>query len=94
MKIITCEQVSNGHPDKICDQIADPLCAECMDGCIEFYVVNADSEDNESRYFIDLTAEEQSVIYARLDEQCKIYLGKSCEELLAEAGKELEEESS
>ena len=33
-----------------------------MDSCIEFYVVNADSEDNESRYFIDLTAEEQSVI--------------------------------
>ena len=57
-------------------------------------MVNADSEDNEARYFIDLTAEEQSVIYAQLDEQCKIYLGKSCEELLAEAGKELEEESS
>lgn len=65
-----------------------------MDGCIEFYVVNADSEDNESRYFIDLTAEEQSAIYARLDEQCRMYLGKSCEELLAEAGRELEEESS
>ena len=24
-KIITCEQVSNGHPDKICDQIADAI---------------------------------------------------------------------
>ena len=56
-------------------------------------MVNADSEDNESRYFIDLTAEEQAAIYARLDEQCKRYLGKSCEELLAEAGKALEEES-
>ena len=65
-----------------------------MDSCIEFYVVNADSEDNESRYFIDLTAGEQSAVYARLDEQCKTYLGKGCEELLAEAGKELEEESS
>ena len=65
-----------------------------MDSCIEFYVVNADSEDNESRYFIDLTAEEQAKVFDRLDEQCKTYLGKSCEELLAEAGKELEEESS
>ena len=43
---------------------------------------------------IDLTEEEQAAIYARLDEQCKRYLDKSCEELLAEAGKELEEESS
>ena len=65
-----------------------------IDSCIEFYVVNADSEDNESRYFIDMTAEEQAAIYARLDEQCKRYLGKGCEELLAEAGRELEEESS
>ena len=24
-KIITCEQVSNGHPDKICDQISDAI---------------------------------------------------------------------
>ena len=65
-----------------------------MDSCIEFYVVNADSEDNEARYFIDLTVEEQSALNARLDEQCKMYLGKSCEELLAEAGEELKEESS
>ena len=57
-------------------------------------MVNADSEDNESRYFIDLTAEEQSAIYARLDEQCKRYLGKGCEGLLAEADKLLKEESS
>ena len=25
MRIITCEQVSDGHPDKICDQIADAI---------------------------------------------------------------------
>ena len=24
-KIYTCEQVSNGHPEKICDQIADAV---------------------------------------------------------------------
>ena len=29
-KIITCEQVSNGHPDKICDQIADAVVTDCL----------------------------------------------------------------
>jgi len=30
MKIITCEQVSAGHPDKICDQIADAVVTDCL----------------------------------------------------------------
>ena len=29
-KIYTCEQVSNGHPDKICDQIADAVVTDCL----------------------------------------------------------------
>lgn len=29
-KIITCEQVSNGHPDKICDQIADAIVTDIL----------------------------------------------------------------
>ena len=29
-KIITCEQVSNGHPDKICDQIADAVVTDIL----------------------------------------------------------------
>ena len=28
--IITCEQVSSGHPDKICDQIADAVVTDCL----------------------------------------------------------------
>ena len=28
--IITCEQVSNGHPDKICDQVADAIVTDCL----------------------------------------------------------------
>ena len=28
--VISCEQVSAGHPDKICDQIADALVADCL----------------------------------------------------------------
>lgn len=62
------------------------------DNCIEFCVVNADSEDNEDHYSIDLTEEEQEFLYARLDEECRRYLGQSCEELLAEAVKKMEEE--
>lgn len=30
MHIITCEQVSNGHPDKICDQIADAVVTDVL----------------------------------------------------------------
>jgi S-adenosylmethionine synthetase len=30
MHVITCEQVSNGHPDKICDQIADAIVTDCL----------------------------------------------------------------
>ena len=63
-----------------------------MDSCIEFIVVNADSEDNEELYTIDLTTEEQKAIYDRLDEQCRRYEGKSCEELLAEAGRRMRED--
>ncbi len=64
-----------------------------MDSCIEFVVVNADSEDNEELYTIDLNGDEQAAVYARLDEQCRRYLGQSCEELLAEAKKRMEEDA-
>lgn len=29
-QIYTCEQVSNGHPDKLCDQIADAIVTDCL----------------------------------------------------------------
>ena len=63
-----------------------------IDSCIEFVVVNADSEDNEELYTINLTAEEQKAVYDRLDEQCRRYEGKSCEELLAEADRRMRED--
>lgn len=63
-----------------------------IDTCIDFFVVNADSEDNEDMYTIDLTEEEQIALYNRLDEQCRQYLEKGCEELLEEARKEMENE--
>jgi len=56
-----------------------------LDSCIEFVVVNSDSEDNEQAYEIDLTEAEQELIYALLDKQCRAYFGKGCEKLLEEA---------
>ena len=63
-----------------------------IDTCIEFVVVNSDADDNEERYFIDLSPVEQERMYARLDEQCRGYLGKGCGELLEEARKEMMDE--
>ena len=64
------------------------------DSCIEVVVVNSDSPDNEEMYTIDLDGHEQEAVYARLDEQCRKYLGKSCEDLLVEARAKMEEETS
>lgn len=60
-----------------------------MGGCIEFVVVNANSEDNEQLYAIELSEEEKLTVFNRLDEQCRRHLGKSCEELLQEARSEM-----
>ena len=62
-----------------------------MDSCIEFIVVNSDSPDNEEMYTIDLGVDEQMAMYNRLDEQCRTYLEKTCDDLLKEAEKQLEE---
>ena len=65
-----------------------------MDSCIEFVVVNSNSPDEEERYTIDLTEEEQRTVFSCLDEQCRKHLEKSCEDLLAEAEKQMEEKYS
>lgn len=65
-----------------------------LDACIEFVVVNSDSPDNEELYTIDLTGSEQAAVYARLDAQCREYLGKSCVELMEEAKARMEEDMS
>ena len=65
-----------------------------MDSCIEVVVVNADSEDNEELYTIDLTAEEQNEVFKCLDRQCREHEGKSCKELLKEAEEKMREDMS
>lgn len=54
-----------------------------LNNCIEFTC--GDEQDT-----IDLTEEEQEVVFAVLDRQCKEKLGKSCDELLEEAKAQME----
>ena len=50
--IITCEQVSNGHPDKICDQIADAIVTDCL------------QHDKNSRVAIECLIKDNHIIIA------------------------------
>ena len=68
--------------------------ANHMDNCLTFTVVNRDSPDNEQSYTIDLSPYEQAALYDRLNEQCKDSLGQTCEELLDEARKRMDEDTS
>lgn len=91
----------DGYTDETCDQngwydfyygISD-LPEDKANTCIEFIVVNSDSPDNEEVYTIDLADVERHAMYKRMDEQCRKYLGKGCDDLLAEARQKLEEEA-
>ncbi len=64
------------------------------DKCISFVVINSDSCDNEDMYSIELSESDQEIARGVLDRQCRRYLGKSCEELLAEAESAMQEDVS
>lgn len=61
-----------------------------MDTSIMFVVVNSDSPDNEDCYTIDLSEDEQRIIYNLLDSQCRRNYEKSCVDLLEEARQAME----
>ena len=68
---------------------------ECRaDKCVNFVVVNSDSSDNEDMYDIELSESDQEIILGVLDKQCRHHLGKSCEELLAEAESAMQEDEA
>lgn len=48
----TCEQVSKGHPDKICDQISDAIVTECL------------KQDKTSRVAVETLIKSYSIIVA------------------------------
>ena len=56
-----------------------------IDTCIAVVVAGSDSPDNEDMYTINLTENEQKMLYKRFDEQCRRTIDKTCEELLKEA---------
>ena len=63
-----------------------------LDTAIYAVVVNTKAGDEGECYDIQLTENEQSEIYAWLDEQCQEHIGKTCDELLEEAKKKMEKE--
>lgn len=52
MNVMTCEQVANGHPDKICDQIADAIVTDCL------------QHDPDARVAIEVLLKDNHVILA------------------------------
>ena len=65
-----------------------------LDTCILFELVNGSAPDIWESYAIDLSEDEQELIYARLNEECVESFGKTCEELLEESRKEMIEVES
>ena len=61
-----------------------------LDTCIAVVVAGSDSLDNEDMYTIDLSEDEQKMLYKRFDEQCRKNIDKTCEELLKEAEEMME----
>ena len=66
------------------DGYTEEMCVSIL-----FSLEGSSLPDEDLLYLIDLSEEEQIAIYERLDEQCRKYLGKSCEDLLKAAEKEM-----
>lgn len=77
MRILTCEQVSDGHPDKICDQIADAIVTDCL------------KHDPKSRVAIEcLLKDDQLIIAGELTSKHAPEYHKLVEEVFCRIGKE------
>ena len=61
-----------------------------LDTCIIFELVNGNAPDTWESYIIDLNEDEQRVIYERLNEESVEAFGKTCDELLEEARREMD----
>lgn len=91
------EPIDDEDYDKDCDQTGEyyfyvglnDYTDSKVDTCITVIIESDESPDNEEIYTIDLSDEEQKALYRRLDEECRILFGKSCEDLLEEARAEM-----
>lgn len=80
MKIFTSEQVSNGHPDKICDQISDAIVTECL------------RQDKKSRVAIETLIKDYSIVIAgELTTTAEVDYAKTITSVLIKIGFDLEE---
>ena len=52
MRIITCEQVSDGHPDKIADQISDAIVTDCL------------AHDKNARVAVETLVKDENIVIA------------------------------
>ena len=74
-RIITCEQVSNGHPDKICDQIADAIVTDVL------------QHDKNGRVAIECLVKDSHIIIAgELTSSWKPDYGKLVDEVFERIG--------
>ena len=63
-----------------------------VDRIITFTVSSDIADDDGEEYFIELSLEEQKLMYECIDRQFRMELGKSANDVLAEAEKEMERE--
>ncbi len=73
--IFTCEQVSNGHPDKICDQISDAILTECL------------RQDKGSRVAIETFIKDNNIVVGgELTTEVEVDYEKTIKEVLKRIG--------
>lgn len=77
MKLFTSEQVSAGHPDKICDQISDAIVTECL------------RQDKRSRVAVETLIKDYNIVVAgELTTEAVFDINKLIQDTLARIGLE------
>ena len=75
--IFTSEQVSKGHPDKICDQISDAILTECL------------KQDKNSRVAVETLIKNHNIILAgEISTKANIKYHELVKQVLADIGLE------
>lgn len=75
MKLITCEQVFIGHPDKVCDQISDAILDECL------------SQDKKSRVAVETAIKNNQVwLFGEVTTNANIDFSKIVRRVLKDIG--------
>ena len=76
-KVITCESVFRGHPDKVCDQISDAI----LDACLE--------QDKKSRVAIECAIKDDKVwLFGEISTKVSIDYSKIAKRVLQDVGYE------